>query len=136
MAVRLKLRLRKGRVTKEFSALVNSGYEAETPQLLIPMGLAKEMALWPPPPESTETFFNTAGGPLKVWVLQKAAKVSVVAEDTQPKEVEIDLVISSMADEPLISDKLAGALEIALEDIAEGLWRFRWEPKEKTRKSV
>jgi len=41
-----------------------------------------------------------------------------------------------MADEPLISDKLAGALEIALEDIAEGLWRFRWEPKEKTRKSA
>ena len=56
-----------------------------------------------------------------MWVLQKAAKASVVAEDIRPKEVEIDLVISNMADEPLISDKLAGALEIALEDIAEGL---------------
>ena len=79
------------------------------------------MTLWPPPPESTETFFDTVDGPLKVWVLQRAARVSVVAEDVQPKEVEVDLVISTMADEPLISDKLAGALEIALEDIAEGL---------------
>ena len=68
--------------------------------------------------------------------MQKVAKVSVVAEDVQPKEVEVDLVISTMADEPLISDKLAGALEIALEDVAEGLWRFRWEPKEKVRKSI
>jgi len=27
-------------------------------------------------------------------------------------------------------------LEIAVEDFAEGLWRFRWEPKEKLRRSA
>ena len=45
------------------------------------------------------------------------------------------MVISPLADEPLISDRLAGALEIAVEDFAEGLWRFRWEPLSKLRRS-
>ena len=49
------------------------------------------------------------------------------------KEVKADIVISPLADEPLISDILAGELEIAVEDFAKGLWRFRWEPKEKVR---
>jgi hypothetical protein len=32
----------------------------------------------------------------------------------------VDLVISPLADEPLISDMLAGSLEIAVEDFAKG----------------
>jgi hypothetical protein len=35
----------------------------------------------------------------------------------------------------LISDILAGRPEIAVEDFAEGLWRFKWEPIEKLRRS-
>ncbi len=136
MAVRLKLRLKKENISKETVALVNSGYEADTPQLLVPINLAKDLAVWPPPPEAIETIFSTAGGPLRVWIIPKAVKVSVITEDSEPKEVDADLVISHLADEPLISDKLAGALEIAIEDIAKGLWRFRWEPKKKTRKTV
>jgi len=44
-------------------------------------------------------------------------------------------VISHLVDEPLISDVLAGKLSIAVEDFLEGLWRFRWEPKERMRRS-
>ncbi|MEM2962730.1 MAG: hypothetical protein QXY01_06940 [Candidatus Bathyarchaeia archaeon] len=117
-------------------ALVNSGYEADTPQLLIPASLARELGLWPPPVGSVETFFNTAGGPLKVWIIPKAAGVRVLAEDSPSGEATIDLVVSPTVDEPLISDMLAGKLEIAVEDFAEGLWRFRWEPKEKVRESA
>jgi hypothetical protein len=80
--------------------------------------------------------FNTAGGPLKVWIIRKAAKVSIITEDISSEEVDIDLVISQLTDEPLISDMLAGALQIAIEDIAEGYWRFRWEPKEEIRKTL
>ncbi len=60
----------------------------------------------------------------------------MVTEESSSKEVDADLVISHLADEPLISDALAGALEIAVEDIAKRLWRFRWEPKKKLRKSA
>ena len=59
----------------------------------------------------------------------------MVAQDASSPEVEADAVVSALADEPFISDKLAGALSIAVEDFAEGLWRFRWEPKEKVRQS-
>ena len=38
-----KLKVKRGKINKEIIALVNSGYEAETPQLLIPIHLAKEV---------------------------------------------------------------------------------------------
>ena len=114
LAVRLKLNLRKGSLTREVVALVNSGYEADTPQLLIPAGLAKEFGLWPPPIEATEAVFNTAGGPLKVWIIAGAAEACVMAGDASSRETTVDLVISPIADEPLISDMLAGRLEIAV----------------------
>ena len=70
-----------------------------------------------------------------MWIIKRGARVRVVASDAESKEVEVDLVISPLIDEPLISDILAGRLEIAVEDFAEGLWRFKWEPIEKLRRS-
>ncbi len=136
LAVRVRLRVRRGSLARSFVALVNSGYEADTPQLLIPPNLARELDLWPPPVGAVEAVFGTAGGPLKVWTIPDAAEVTVVTEDSSSKEIGADLVISHLADEPLISDKLAGALEIAVEDIAEGLWRFGREPKKRLRRSA
>jgi len=132
----LRLRLRRDNIVKDIVALVNSGYEAETPQLLIPIHLARELGLWPPPLEAIETVFSTVGGPIRVWIIRRAVKVKVLVEDVETEEVDADIVVSHLADEPLISDKLAGALKIAIEDPAEGLWRFRWEPKEKVRRTV
>lgn len=135
MAVRLRLRLRRGQVEIEVVALINSGYEADTPQLLLPVGVARQLGLWPPGPDAIETTFETAGGPLRVWVVREAMGVQVLAEGASSPEVVADAVISLLADEPLISDKLAGALQLAVEDFAEGLWRFRWEPPERARRS-
>jgi len=135
VAVRVKLRIMRENNVIETIALINSGYEADSPQLMIPLTLAKTIGVWPPPPDSREAIFETAGGPVKVWVIKSSARVRVVASDTESKEVEVDLVISPLIDEPLISDILAGRLEIAVEDFAEGLWRFKWEPVEKLRKS-
>jgi len=135
LAVRIRLRLRRGGLAREVVALVNSGYEADTPQLLVPVSLARELELWPPGPSALEATFETAGGPLRVWIYRRAVRAQVVAEGASSDEVEADIVVSQLADEPLISDKLAGALSIAVEDFAEGLWRFRWEPVERTRRS-
>jgi len=46
--VRLKLRVRVGNRAVEAVALLNSGYEASTPQLLILVSSAYELGLWPP----------------------------------------------------------------------------------------
>ena len=126
MAVRVRLRLeREGRVL-EVVALVNSGYEADTPQLMIPVGLARILGLWPPPMDAREVVFETAGGPVRVWVVESAAIVKAVASDIESRGVNVDLVLSTHIDEPLISDILADKLGVVKD--FEGLWRFKWEP--------
>jgi len=134
MAVRVKLLLKDDRI-REVVALINSGYEADTPQLMISISLARELGLWPPPQRAKELTYDTAGGPLRVWLIPQAVKVQVVTEDASSREVVADIAISPLAEEPLISDVLAGELELAVEDFAKGYWRFRWEPKEKIRMS-
>jgi len=135
MVVRVRLRIVGGGGAVETSALANSGYEAETLQLLIPIKLAQVLGLWPPKAGIEESEFETAGGPLRVWLAPRACRVSVVVPDAAPPEVEADIVISPLADEVLLSDKLISELGIALEDVGRGLWRFRWESKEKLRRS-
>jgi len=135
MAVRVRLRLERRARSLEVVALVNSGYEAGTPQLMVPISIARELGLWPLPPEAREDVFETAGEPLRVWIVRRAARAYVVAGDAESKSVEVEVVISPLVSEPLISDVPAEELEIAVEDFAQGLWRFRWEPKEKLRLS-
>lgn len=130
----MKVKLSKNSEEIETSALANSGYESETPQILVPIKLAEQIRLWPPTIHLEESVFESAGGPLRVWIASKSIKVKVVA-DIETTWVEADLVISPLADEVLLSDKMISELKIALEDPGRGYWRFTWEPKEKIRKS-
>jgi len=124
----LKLRVRVGDKVVEVVALLNSGFEAPTPQLLIPIDTAKALGLWPPE-DAREVILETAGGPLRAWFYPRKALVKVVTEDAESREVLTDIIVSPIADEPLISDMLAEELEIAVESFGRGLWRFRWEGK-------
>jgi len=63
-------------------------------------------------------------------------QVQVVAEDAESPIVEADLVISPIADEVLLNDKLIRELRLLLEDVRKGLWGFIWESKEKHRKGL
>lgn len=135
MAVRVKIRISRNGKAFETVALANSGYEAETPQILVPVEVAKLLNLWPPTPDVVETIFETAGGPLRVWIASSSCKVKVVSQNIESKEVVADVVVSTIADEVLLSDRLISELELALEDVGRGLWRFTWEPKEKLRRS-
>jgi len=82
MAVRVRLVLRRGDRFVETAALASSGYEAETPQVLVPRAAAEILGFWSPPPGS-ETVFETAGGSLHVWVVQGACSAKVVAEGAE-----------------------------------------------------
>jgi hypothetical protein len=135
LAVRLRLEIVVGEKKVEEVALLNSGYEAPSAQLLIPIATAKKLGLWPPE-KSIEVEFETAGGILKAWLFPKAGKVKVLTVDASSKNVDVDIVVSPLADEPLISDALAEDLEIAVESFGRGLWRFRWEPYSKIRKGL
>jgi len=124
----LKLRVRVGDKVVEVVALLNSGFEAPTPQLLIPIDTARALGLWPPE-DAREVILETAGGPLRAWFYPRKALVKVITEDAESREVLRDIIVSPIADEPLISDMLAEELEIAVESFGRGLWRFRWEGK-------
>lgn len=58
-----------------------------------------------------EAEVKTPGRPLRVWFYPRRAYVSVVASDVSSKEVLTYVLISPLADEPLISDMLAEELE-------------------------
>jgi hypothetical protein len=135
VAVRVRVRIARNGKEIVASALANSGYESETPQVLLPIEAAEILNLWPPEKNLEETVFDTAGGPLRVWVASRAVKVKIVVEDIDMPFVEADAVISPIADEILLSDKMISELNIALEDPGRGYWRFTWEGKEVKRRS-
>jgi len=119
VVVRVKTRILCRDRLVETIPLLNSGCESETPQILIPLELAKMVGLWPLLENAEETEFETAGGPLKVWIIPRACKVAISAEDAQSPEVEGDVVISPIADEVLISDKMISELAVVLEDVGK-----------------
>ncbi|MCX8205305.1 MAG: hypothetical protein N3H31_06615 [Candidatus Nezhaarchaeota archaeon] len=125
MAVRVRLRIRslKGGGEVASSALVNSGFEAETPQLLVPRRLAMELGLWPPPEDAYLVEVGTAGGPVRNYLAPSAAEVYVEAAGRVVGPVKCDVMISHLECEVLISDRLGGELGVVILDL-RGKWRF------------
>ena len=129
MGVRVRLRIEYGNSSVDVIALVNTGYETDVPEVLVPVEVAEKLGLWPKLPENTviETY-KTASGLMRVYRVG-GAKVSLVAEDIKPKPIDTYIVISEYTDEVLMSDQLVSRLEIIIEDPARGLWRLRGESK-------
>lgn len=125
MAVRVKLKIKSLRSGVEVvtSALVNSGFEAETPQLLVPRRLAATLNLWPPPEDAYLVEVGTAGGPVRNYFVPSAADIYVVTSDRVVGPVKCDIMISHLEYEVLISDRLGGELGIVILDL-RGKWRF------------
>jgi len=134
MPVRVKLRITSEHGGRSIvtSAYVNSGYEADQPELLIPITLAEELGIWG---KATEEYARTPIGIGRIYVLCRKAKVEIVAEDRSSSPIDVCIVVSEYEREVLISDYLASELKIAVEDFREGLWRFRDEPLDMVRKS-
>jgi len=130
VGVRVKLKI-VSRSSKEVitSALANSGFEAETPQLLIPRSLARELDLWPPPPDANLIEVGTAGGPVRNYLIPKALDVYVLAGDRTVGPVKCDAMISLIEYEVLISDVLIEELGVVLLAPKTGLWRFKDEDR-------
>ena len=133
--VRLAVRNRETGASIELVALVNSGFETEGPELLLPIEAARALGLWPLRSGARAATYDTAGGPTNVWIYPRALEVRVVAEDVETSPVVADAVVSPVEREALLSDKLVSALQIAIEDAGEGLWRFRFEGLNRLRKT-
>ncbi|PUA33019.1 MAG: hypothetical protein B9J98_02785 [Candidatus Terraquivivens tikiterensis] len=86
-------------------------------------------------PQAKIMIYGTPGGVVRNYLVPDAVKVSVVEEDMETQEELADITISEMEEEVLISDKLAGKLGIILEDIGEGLYSLKADPKRIIRKT-
>jgi len=126
--LRIKSRLEAG-VEVETVALVNSGFEADAPEIVIPMRLAERLNLRSRLLEARIEPYNTVAGPIRMYVLPSSIEVEVVEEDNRSPTVVCDAVISDTEVEVLISDYLAGALGIVVEDFRDGIWRLKSDPR-------
>ena len=114
----------------EAVSLLNSGYEAPTPQLLIPVDLARRLDLWPPP-SRLGSDVGYCG-----WS-SKSLDLSGSGKDKRPNrgcwiKGGADIIVSPLADEPLINDKLADELEIAVESFGRGIVEIQLGAQGKT----
>ncbi|MCL7389814.1 MAG: hypothetical protein LZ167_04670 [Thaumarchaeota archaeon] len=137
MAVRIKLKL-KPRTSEEAvvaSALINSGFETDSPQLLIPVELARRLVLYPPPITSSIIEVGTAGGPSRVLLVREALEVWAVTDDREVGPKLVDVLISLIEEEVLVNDKLTEELGIILLAAGSGKWRFIDDPADKVRYS-
>jgi hypothetical protein len=137
VAIRVLLRLKRDNKQVDAVALVNSGYETQGPEVLIPSGVAEALGLLPSLPSGSviKEYVLADGSITKLIKVPKALKVSVVENDRVVGDVEVDVVISEKAEEVLISDKLAGVLGIVALDFASGFWCFKDELGRKVRRS-
>ena len=138
MVIRLRLRLRSvsGREVV-VAALVNSGYETERPELLVPASVARELGLYPTLPRGAEVreYILADGSRTRLIKVPSAIEVSAVANDRVVGPVRCDVAIAERSEEPLIGDKLSDALQIVAIAMGEGLWCFRDEVGKRVRRS-
>ncbi len=133
--VKLKIKSKLSNTEVETSALVNSGFTTDRPQLIVPRRLAIQLGLWPPPPESFMVELGTAGGPVRNYLVPNSIEVCIVEPDRSSSTITCDAIISHIEEEVLINDMLGEQLGIVLLGLASGKWRFIDDPPGKVRES-
>ena len=122
MGVRVRVEIRAGDRRVITSALLNSGYEAEEPEVLLPPPLAEELHLTPVGSED----YRAVGAQVRTRVLGYV-ELRVIASDRQSGWVRARAVSVEGEQEVLLSDKLIDALEVEPVRPGRGLWRFSGE---------
>ena len=135
MACRVRVRLRRGLRSVETSALVNSGFESDEPDVVVPVEGARALGLWPPPDDVELAELGTGGGDLAAPYYRKAAKLELLAEGVS-KSLEVCIIVDPYVDEVILSDAVAGELGISILDVKRGLWRPREDPAGVERESA
>ena len=135
MACRIRGKVDVGEKSVVAVALVNSGFEADGPDIVIPIELARELGLWPPRGSLT-ALLDTGGGEVATPYYPSAGTLRILLEDRETKPITVNLIVNPHVDEVLLSDYVAGELGIMLLDIRDGLSRLRDDHPGKTRRSV
>ena len=131
--MRLRIKGKSGEIVT--SALVNSGFEAEEPQLIIPLSLAERLNLASSEVD-IEDFSVAGGGRVSGYRIRENLKVELITEDRNPIEVEALATALPGEKEVIISDYLASTLGIVILDPRKGEWCLKDEIGLKQRTST
>lgn len=92
MAIRIRVSVKTRREpVREVAtvALVNSGFEADTPQILVPFKLAKELDIYGRLLEARVESYGTPAGPVRMYVLPSSLEVWVAELDVSLRRCRI-----------------------------------------------
>ena len=135
MAVRVRLRIRKGGREVTTSALVSTGFEADEPQLIVPLPLAEELQLLSGG-ASIEDFSTAGGGLISGYRIEEPVEVELVLEDRKLPAIRAPITVLPRETEVIMSDRLASDLGIVVLDPWRGVWCLRDELGTKERPST
>ena len=129
MVVRVKLRLKYQNREVQTSAKVNSAFESEDPEIILPIKLAEKLGIWPNLPEGTELgSYGTAGGwEAPAYRTPKVLEAVVIEKDRSSRVVMLRAAIMRGEREVILSDKASDEFGIELVKAGAGLWRFSGE---------
>jgi len=134
LGVRVKLRVCSRSGCVKTVALVNSGFESDEPEIVLPLPLATVLNLQP----GGDLASYVAVGGSTVAAVRGAEPLSVelLLDDGEgPKAIATPSILPG-EEEVIISDRLAHELGIVIIDPYEGLWCLRGELGRKTRRSA
>jgi len=126
MAVRARVRLRSSGGEVVTVALASSGYEAEEPEIVLPVWVAERLGLYPRLPAGSEVreYRGVGGAVVSAFLVREPVSVSVLAGDREVGPAAATAVITPGEDEVILSDRLIDALGIVLLRPGEGVWRL------------
>ncbi len=133
MAMRVRVRLRSGSRDVVTSAVINTGFKTDTPNIAIPTPLARMLGLWPLSGGELISL-ETGGGETEAYLVNNALSLSLELEDRVVGPIMVNAIINPNISEVLISDYVTTQLGIVILNAKEGLWRLMDENK--VRKSV
>lgn len=116
MAVRVLVRVKatRGDMFLETAALINTGFETDGPDIVLPVKVAERLGLWPPPSNSIVAEYGTVAGDVILVKIDNSIEVQVVADDRRSRNVVCNALVSTREDEVLVSDYVADELEVAV----------------------
>jgi len=135
MVCRVKVTIKTEDEVVETSALLNSGFESDEPDIIIPVSVAEKLHLWPPR-STMSTLLETGGGEIITPYYTSAGELELILEDRESLKVKVNIIVNPHIDEVAVSDYVASMLGVILLDFKRGEWRLRDDPEDKVRESV
>ncbi|MEM3547205.1 MAG: hypothetical protein QXU47_05670 [Candidatus Bathyarchaeia archaeon] len=126
MVVRVKVKLHSATGEVVTVALANSGFEADEPEVILPIKVAERLNIFPRlmTEYQVEDYKAVGGALVKTFLVRGLVKIKVLTDDRDVGPVDVTAVITPGEDEVILSDKLMDMLKIVLLKPGEGIWKF------------